>query len=124
MKQVVLHKEAIWATFKWLRVLVTGNSKQHMLPPFTSGKDIETETDLHPMGFQEIIKDFSSLADKALLDIEGTFDYAWTTRSICDLFDFMSDHWVKEHGRKRSHPLDKELTCYEFLSNHKLMRQV
>ena len=66
-----------------------------------------------------MIKDFNSLvADDADLDVEEMPIYAWNNRSICDLFDFHSNHWAKEHHRKCSNCLDEELDFYEFLSNH------
>ena len=77
------------------------------------------ENDLHPIAFREMIEDFSSLAaDDTDLDVEEGSVYAWGNRSICDLFDFSSSHWAKEHGRRCSNRLDEELDFYEFLSNH------
>ena len=39
-------------------------------------------------------------------------------RSICELFDFTSMHWVKEHQKKSSRGLGEELDFYELLSGH------
>ena len=90
-----------------------------MPPPPASGKDVDMENDLHPIGFREMIEDFNSLAaDDADLNVEETVVYAWTNRSICDIFDFSSNHWAKEHRRRCSNRLDEELDFYEFLSNH------
>lgn len=41
------------------------------------------------------------------------------TRSICDLFDFTSEYWVKDKKRN-SNWLDEERNFYESLSNHDL----
>jgi len=92
-----------------------------MPPPPTSGKDVETENDLHLIGLQEMIEDFNSLvADDADLDTDlgEPSTYVWTSRSVCDLFDFTSNHWVKEHNKKCSRSLDEELNFYELLSDH------
>jgi hypothetical protein len=92
-----------------------------MPPPPTSGKDPETENDLHPIGFREMIDDFNSLAaDEADLnvDAEDTSTYAWVKRSISDLFDFTSHCWAKDHQKRCSRRLDEELNFYELLSNH------
>ena len=66
-----------------------------------------------------MIEDFNSLAaDEADLDVEDGSTYIWDNRTICDLFDFTSDHWVKEHHGRCSRRLDEELSFYDLLSNH------
>ena len=91
-----------------------------MPPPVIPEKDIDTESDsdLHPIGLQGMIKDFNSLtADDTDLNTD-TSTYIWTSRSICDLFDVTSDHWVKEYRKKCSRCLNEEWSFYELLSNH------
>ena len=90
-----------------------------MPPPAILERDVDTGNDLHPIGLWDMIEDFNSLgaADDTDLDVDTT-DYVWTPQSICDLFDFTSSHWAKEHRKKCSRSLDEELNFYEFLSNH------
>ena len=91
-----------------------------MPPPVIPEKDINTESDsdLHPIGLQGMIKDFNSLtADDTDLNTD-TSTYIWTSRSICDLFEVTSDHWVKEYRKKCSRCLNEERSFYELLSNH------
>jgi len=68
-----------------------------------------------------MIEDFSSLtADGTDLNIDSgdASTYVWATRSICDLFDFTSDHWAKGHHAKCLHGLNEERNFHELLSNH------
>ena len=90
-----------------------------MLPPPTLERDAETEDELHPIGFREMIEDFNSLeSDEVELTLEDGSTYVWAKRCICDLFDFTSTYWVRENRRKRSHHLDGERSFCEFLSNN------
>ena len=93
-----------------------------MPPPSTSlESDTEvTDDDLCPIGLREMIKDFNSLAaDDVNLDLNLDNEaYVWGVRSVCELFDFSSKHWVKEHQKKCLHSLEEELNFYELLSGH------
>jgi len=89
-----------------------------MPPPITPEKGADTENNLYLIGMREMIENFNSLAaDDVDLDTNISA-YTWTSRSICDLFDFSSDHWVKEYHKKCSRSLNEELNFYELLSNH------
>ena len=94
------------------------STSSSMPPPPTSERDVETENDLQPIGFREMIKDFNSLEAENADDIGDVSTYAWASQTVCSLFDFTSSHWVKEHRRKCSRGLDEELNFYELLSNH------
>lgn len=92
-----------------------------MPPPLTLGKDASTENNLHPICMREMIEDFSSLAANntdSNTSLEDPSMYIWPTRSICELFDFASNHWAKEHRTRCSHNLDNECNFYELLSSH------
>ena len=97
------------------------STSSSMPPPPTSERDIETENDLHPIGFREMIEDFSSLAtaDEGDITVEEGSGCSWVNRSICDLFDFTSEYWVKDKKRNLNW-LDEERNFYESLSNHDL----
>lgn len=96
----------------------TPNTTSSMPPPMTPGSDTETDTDLHPISLREMIEDFNSLAaDETDIDSDDEA-YNWKSRSICELFDFSSRHWVKEHDKRCSHSLEEELNFYELLSGH------
>ena len=100
---------SLWAT--------PSSASSSMPPPPASGKDVNTENDLHPIGFWEMIEDFNSLAaDDADLNVEEMPIYAWNNRSICDLFDFDSNHWAKEHRRKCSNCEDYAVAPLFFLN--------
>ena len=77
-----------------------------------------TDDDLCPISLHEMIKDFNSLAaDNVDLDLSLDNEaYVWGVRSVCELFDFSSKHWVKEYQKKCS--LEEELNFYELLSGH------
>ena len=88
-------------------------------PPVTPDRDNETENNLHPIGFREMIENFNSLAEDGMdFDLGDASAYVWGSRSICDLFDFTSNYWIKEHRKKSSNPLDEERNFYETLSSH------
>jgi len=94
------------------------SASSSMPPPIIPEKDADTENNLYLIGMREMIEDFNSLAaDDVDLDTD-TPAYTWAARSICDLFDFSSDHWMKEYRKKCSHSLNEELNFYELLSNH------
>jgi hypothetical protein len=65
-----------------------------------------------------MIEDFNSLAAEDALDHGEEPTYAWGARTICELFNFSSDHWVKEHREKCSRSLAEELNFYELISGH------
>ena len=84
----------------------------------TPGSDTEADTDLHPISLREMIEDFNSLAaDETDIDSDDEA-YNWKSRSICELFDFSSRHWVKDHDKRCSYSLEEELNFYELLSGH------
>lgn len=94
------------------------SASSSMPPPIIPGKEVDTDNDLHPIGFREMVEDFNSLAADDTDLSTDTSTYVQAPRSICDLFDFRSDHWVKEYHKKRSQSLGEELNFYESLSNH------
>ena len=95
------------------------STSSSMPPPTTSGRDTETEDELHPIGFREMIEDFNSLgSDEVEPSPEDGSTYVWAKRCICDLFDFTSTYWVKENRKKHSQYLDEERGFCEFLSNN------
>jgi len=89
-------------------------------PPIPPVGDTEMDNDnnLHPVGLREMIEDFNALEDEDGLDHERESTYVWGARSVCDLFDFSSNHWVKGHREKCSRGLAEELNFYELLSGH------
>ena len=91
-----------------------------MPPPPTLEKEAETENDIHPIGFREMVEDFNSLATEGpdMGAGEGGHAYSWENRGICDLFDFTSNYWIREHSRRSQNHLDEECNFYEHLSNH------
>ena len=95
------------------------NPSSSMPPPPTPKRDTETEDELHPIGFREMIEDFNSLgSDEAELSPEYGSTYIWAKQYICDLFDFTSTYWVKENCKEYSQHLDGECSFCEFLSNN------
>ena len=89
-----------------------------MPPPISYGSDAETDNDLHPIGFREMIEDFNSLAANDT-DLDLNLDhetYVWDARSVCDLFDFSSKHWATEHDKRCLRSLQEELDFYEHIS--------
>ena len=73
-----------------------------MPPPGVPEKDIDGENnlDLHLIGLWDMIEDFNSLAaDDTDLDT-NTSTYTWTARTVCNLFDITSDHWIKEYHKR------------------------
>ena len=94
------------------------STSSSMPPPAIPEKDVDGENSLHLIGMREMIEDFNSLAaDDTDLDAD-VHTYVWVEKSICDLFDFTSDHWVGEYRKKGSHSLNEELNFYELLSSH------
>lgn len=97
------------------------STSSSMPPPVIPEKDTdpENDSDLHQIGLQGMIEDFSSLAADDDIDLDTDAPaYVWTARSICDLFDVTSDHWVKEYHKRCSQSLNEEWSFYELLSNH------
>src|SRR5579872_3067644 len=91
-----------------------------MPPPPPSERNVEDESDLdiHPISFREMIEDFTSLAADEASHIGGASTSVWVKRSICDLFDFTSAYWTREYHKKNTCHLNEERNFYEFLSNH------
>ena len=96
----------------------TPNTTSPMPPPTTSGSEMDTDNDLHPIGLREMIDDFNFLeTNNTDLDLDHE-PCVWGTKSICELFDFESKHWVKVHEKKCLRSLEEELSFYELLSGH------
>jgi hypothetical protein len=92
-----------------------------MRPPLALGKDVDMDNDLNPISMREMIEDFSSLATEDAdfdVDFEDASMYTWADRSVCDLFNFTLNHWVRGHHVKCLHGLNEERNFYELLSNH------
>ena len=104
---------------EFLLPAIPNSTLSSMLSPGIPERDINGENDLylHSIGLRGVIKDFNLLAaDNTDLDT-NTPTYTWTTRSICNLPDTTSDHWMK-CCKRCSKSLNKERAFYELLSNH------
>jgi hypothetical protein len=99
----------------------TPNTTSSMPPPTASGNDVEADNDLHTIGLREMVEDFNLVAaDDTDLDCdhEHASTHVWDAREICDLFNFSSKHWVKDHQKKCLRSLEEELNFYDLLSGH------
>ena len=59
------------------------------------------EDELHPINLWEMIDDSNSLAEADNTDLNLNLEhktYVWGVKIICDLYDFSSKHWGKEHN--------------------------